>query len=115
MRENIYQNIDQPLNNPLDVAEKPVVKKDRRLVFLSVLIPVIVILILISIIVPLFKKSPRPTATPTPTPTPTVIPDVVNPANIIPSSYQLQFKNIEENLRYNSEILPPQIDPKLGL
>ena len=27
MRENIYQNIDQPLNNPLDVTPKPVIKK----------------------------------------------------------------------------------------
>jgi len=115
MRENIYQNIDQPLNNPLNLAVPLPAKKDRRLVLLFILFLAIVVLLLASIIIPLVRKSPGRITTSPPSPVPTAIPNIVNPANIIPSPYQSQFKSIEENFKYNSEILPPQIDPQLGL
>jgi hypothetical protein len=115
MRENIYQNIDQPLNNPLDIASGSVFKKDRRLILLLILAGIIVVLLITSLVVSLFKKSPRRPVTATPTPTPTIIPPIVNEPNIIPTTYRSQFKTIEDNLKYNPEILPPQIDPQMGL
>ena len=115
MRENIYQNIDQPLNNPLDVTPKPAFKTDRRLILLLILTGIIVVLLITSLIVSLFKKSPRRPITTAPTPIPIVIPTIINEPNTIPTIYQSQLKTIEDNFKYNSEILPPQIDPQLGL
>jgi hypothetical protein len=115
MRENIYQNIDQPLNNPLNLAPEPTIPKDRRFLLLLILFSIIILLLVASLIVSRWKITPHKTITTTPSLTPTAIPTIINQPNIIPAVYQPQFKAIEENLKYNSEILPPQIDPQLGL
>lgn len=120
MEENIYQNIDLVNNNPLQPETKveltflQKLKTDHKIQALVGLSGFTILILLISIIASIFispiKKGDLGTNLPTPIATPTPI----NQANILPTQYQDQFNTIENKLKYNPEILPPQIDLKLG-
>lgn len=120
MEENIYQNIDLVNNNPLQPETKveltfiQKLKTDHKIQALVGLSSLTVIILLVSIIasilIPPVKKENIGSNLPTPISTPTP----VNQANILPPQYQEQFDNIDTKIKYNPEILPPQIDPTLG-
>lgn len=121
MQENIYQNIDLVNNNPLKPETKvqltfaQKLKTDHKVQALVGLSALTVLILLLSIITSIFRTPPikdnlgSNLSTPIPTST------IINQANILPTQYQEQFNNIENKIKYNPEILPPQIDLSLGL
>jgi hypothetical protein len=120
MEENIYQNIDLVNNNPLQPETKvqltfiQKLKTDRKVQILVGLSSVTVLILLISIIASIFIAPPTKDDIGTKLPTPIATPTFINDANVLPSQYQEQFNSIENKIKYNPEILPPQIDVTLG-
>ncbi len=120
MEENIYQNIDLTNNNPLKPEAKPEesfsskLKTDRKIQILVGLSGLTVILLILALIVSFFKNIPKKIDLGDNLPTPVAIPTVINEVNVLPSQYQSQFDTIENKLKYNPEILPPEIDLNLG-
>ncbi len=121
MEENIYQNIDLTTNNPLKPETKvqltfaQKLKTDHKIQILVGLSVFTILLLIISLIVSIFRSPAIKQNIGTNLPTPIATPTFINQANILPSQYQTQFDTIETKIKYNPEILPPQIDLSLGL
>ena len=115
MDEKLYQNIDFPQNNPLDIGEvlpdtsekKPLNPKILLLIILGV---IIFILLLLSIIVTQVRKNQIPA---TPTPVPIVATPTINDS-LIPTQYQENFKNLEKSFEMDPDLPAPQIDITVG-
>lgn len=120
MEENIYQNIDLINNNPLEpetevkLTFRQKLKIDHKIQALVGISALTVLILLLSIIVSIFRTPLIKDNLGGNLPTPIPIPTIINQANILPTQYQEQFDNIENKIKYNPEILPPQIDLNLG-
>lgn len=120
MEENIYQNIDLTNNNPLkpetkvELTFKQKLKTDRKIQILVGLSIFTVLILLVSITISIFRSPINKNKLGNNLPTPIATPTTINQANILPTQYQDQFNQIENKLKYNPEILPPQIDLNLG-
>lgn len=120
MEENIYQNIDLINNNPLQPETKveltfaQKLKTDHKVQALVGLLVFTFLILIISIVVSIFRSPVIKENIGNNFPTPNAIPTLINDANIIPSQYQEQFSLIESKIKYNPEILPPEIDLNLG-
>ncbi len=120
MEENIYQNIDLVNNNPLQPETKveltfiQKLKTDHKIQILVGLASFTVLILLISIIASIFMVPAKKDDFGTKLPTPIATPTFINEANVLPTQYQDQFNTIENKIKYNPEILPPQIDVTLG-
>ena len=120
MEENIYQNIDLTNNNPLQPEAKTEttfvqkLKTDHKIQALVGLSALTVVLLIMAIIVSIFRSPAPKNDIGSNIPTPIATPTFINEANVLPSQYQDQFDTIESKLKYNPEILPPQIDVTLG-
>lgn len=120
MEENIYQNIDLNNNNPLqpetkvELTFKQKLKSDHKLQALVGLSAFTILILFLSIIVSIFKTPVTKEKLGTNLPTPIATPTFINQANVLPAEYQSQFDSIEANIKYNPEIIPPEIDLNLG-
>lgn len=120
MEENIYQNIDLVNNNPLEPEVKPDLsfkarlKTDHKFQILIGLSAFTIFILLVSLIVSIFRTPVKRENIGSNLPTPNATPTIINQANVLPTKYQDQFDTIENKLKYNPEILPPQIDINLG-
>ena len=120
MEENIYQNIDLVNNNPLkpetktELTFKEKLKTDRKIQALVGLAGFTVFILLVSIIASIFVSPTKKGDITTNLPTPIATPTFINQANVLPSQYQAKFDEIDAKLKYNPEIIPPQIDLNLG-
>jgi len=120
MQENIYQNIDLTTNNPLKPETKvqltfiQKLKTDHKIQALVGLSAFTVLILILSIVVSIFRSPVQKSDLGTNLPTPIATPTSINDANILPPQYQDQFNTIENKIKYNPEILPPQIDVSLG-
>lgn len=120
MEENLYQNIDLSTNNPLKPETKvsltfaQQLKTDHKIQLLVGLSAFTIILLILSIIASIVRSPAKHGNLGTNLPTPIAIPTVINDANVLPSQYQDQFDTIDSKIKYNPEIIPPQIDVNLG-
>ena len=117
MDEKLYQNIDLPQNNPLDIPDeiteitekKPLNPKILLLIILGI---IIFILLLLSLIVTQMRnKNPNIQNIPTPIP----VTNMPTPNDsLIPSPYQESFKNLEKSFEEDPDLPAPQIDITVG-
>lgn len=120
MEENIYQNIDLVNNNPLKPEAKvqltfaQKLKTDHKVQALVGLLVFTLLILILSLVVSIFRPPVTRENIGNNFPTPNAIPTFINDANILPSQYQEQFGLIESKIKYNPEILPPEIDLNLG-
>jgi len=120
MQENIYQNIDLNTNNPLKPETKvqltftQKLKTDHKIQALVGLSAFTVLILILSIIVSVFRSPTQKSDIGNNLPTPIATPTSINDANVLPTIYQDQFNTIEIKMKYNPEILPPEIDVNLG-
>lgn len=120
MEENIYQNIDLTNNNPLEpetkveLTFKQKLKTDRKVQILVGLSVFTIFILLLSITVSIIKTPIKRDNLGDNLPTPVATPTIINQANILPTQYQGQFDDIEIKIKYNPEIIPPEIDLNLG-
>jgi len=124
MSEKLYQNIDIPQNNPLnfpqteDVIPNPKKKislSNPKIIILIVLGAIIIILLVTSLVIGLLRQSPpKNISTPTPTSTPSEIPLPTSNNSLVPSIYQVKFKEIEESFSHDIDLEPPVIDTEIG-
>lgn len=120
MEENIYQNIDLTNNNPLEPETKvqltfqQKLKTDYKIQILVGLSIFTILILILSIIASISKTPIKKDNLGTSLPTPIATPTIINQANIIPLQYQQQFDTIESKIKYNPEIIPPEIDLNLG-
>lgn len=118
MEEKIYQNIDIPQNNPLDIEEKNTdisIKKplNPKILLLIILASIIFVLLLLSLIVVQVRKNKSNL----PPAIPTTVPIIVKPTtndSLIPSPYQEQFKQIEQSFSQDPDLPIPQTDTTIG-
>jgi hypothetical protein len=114
---NPYQNIDTPINNPLEIPKEPVKFKlnikDPKIKLLLILGIILIILGILSIIVTITRKKPISTINvPTPTPAITVIPTIKE--SNIPTQFIDKFDQIEKKLQIDEDFSPPQVDTTIG-
>jgi len=120
MEENIYQNIDLINNNPLEpetkveLTFKQKLKTDRKIQILVGLTFFTILILLLSIVISVFRPPVKKENLGQNLPTPIAVPTIINQANILPTQYQSQFDTIENKIKYNPEIIPPEIDLNLG-
>jgi len=111
----IFQNIDTSENNPIQ-AEKPVKTKthlNKKIILLISLASVIIILLIISAIV---SRSRQNTNQSNLNNIPTVTTSSnINQENPIPTQFVEKFNQIEKKLVNTPDLLPPEIDLKMGL
>lgn len=119
MEEKLYQNIDIPQNNPLDIkidSTDNIVKKTiiPKILILIILASIVFVLLLLSLIVTQVRKNTSniPVATPTTIP---ITPIPTNSDSLIPSPYQQSFKEIEQSLSQDPDLPIPQVDTQIGL
>jgi hypothetical protein len=117
MSEIIYQNPDDPQNNPISSSDVKINPKKiklppltPKLIALIILFAIIFILFIISLFIN--QKTPSVPTIPTPTPIPVV---KVTPQPQIPTQYQSQFNQIDELLNQQDIVAPPTVDQDLGL
>lgn len=116
MEEKLYQNIDTPQINPLEVKTEIVPTKKSfspKIILLISLASFIFVLLLISLILSQNQKKQSTIPIPTPTPAPTNT-SIINDS-LIPSPYRLRFKEIEQSLTQDPDLPIPQIDTEVGL
>jgi len=117
MSQIIYQNLDDPQNNPISPSNSKI-KPNKinlppltpKIIALIILFSLIIILFIISLFVN--QKAPSIPTIPTPTPLPVV---KITPQAQIPTQYQTQFNQIDQLLNQQDILTPPQIDQDLGL
>ncbi|MBU1117355.1 hypothetical protein KKD37_00130 [Patescibacteria group bacterium] len=121
MEEKLYQNIDPPQNNPLDIKEpetkevdketkKPINKKYLLLIILG---SVTFVLLLIAIIVTQTRKGNTSKQEIIPTPSKTMDNPVINDS-LIPSPYQEAFQQLDQSFSQDPDLPAPQIDIEVG-
>ncbi len=123
MEEKLYQNIDIPQNNPLEVKEEKIVEEtsinterkplNPKILLLIILGVIIFILLILSLIVTQIRKNPSNLPKVTPTENPIISTPTPNDS-LIPSPYQESFKEINQSLNQDPDLPVPQIDPKIG-
>ncbi|MFA7300957.1 MAG: hypothetical protein WC069_01425 [Candidatus Shapirobacteria bacterium] len=120
MQENIYQNIDLVNNNPLkpetktELTFREKLKTDHKVQTLVGLSVFTVLILVLSLVVSILRPPTTREDIGTNLPTPMATPTYINEANVLPTQYQDQFNTIINKIKYNPEILPPQIDVNLG-
>lgn len=120
MEENIYQNIDLINNNPLKPETKiqltfsQKIKTDHKIQILISLSSFTILILFFSIIISLTQSPTKKHDLSNYSPTPIATPTFINQVNIIPTQYQNQFNTIEQKIKYNPEIYPPEIDLNVG-
>ena len=121
MAEDLYQNIDTQIDNPLQSTELPSEAakpkfnlKDPKIVILTVLGIVLIILVIASLVVTISRKDRSnhvtlPNTTVKESPTPTQV------QSVVPSGYYQQFDTIQKQINTNEDYPPPPIDLQIGL
>lgn len=117
MDEKLYQNIDLPQNNPLNVPQ--VLPNDSekksinpKILLLIILSGIILTLLLLSLIVTQIRNKNSNNSN-IPTPIPIIIIPTPNDS-LIPTAYQESFKNLEKSFEQNPDLPAPQIDITVG-
>ncbi|MGI5840811.1 MAG: hypothetical protein ACOX6N_01120 [Patescibacteria group bacterium] len=122
----LYQNIDQPLENPLSVEEKREnndnisENKIRRylnepkILILTILVLIIIVLSLVAVIIRLTSNhNPQDNNSKTEL-TPTI--STVSPTptqSSIPNQYMESLNKIDTTMNYFEKLMPPQINKEL--
>ena len=120
MDEKIYQNIDTPKINPLEPIDNDLPQSSTAIKIPPKFIPLIAlgIIILILSVAALIVTSKRKSDNHYPAPTPTIeIPTSSETPNdsLIPTIFQVDFKEIDASLNYSPNLPPPEINTSVGL
>lgn len=120
MEEKLYQNIDQPKDNPLEIISEKQTKisLSPKIILLLSLTALIFVLLLISIIVTQSRQSTNRTNSTvniSPSSTPTTNPNSENNYSLIPTIYQNDFQKINNYTSQDLNLPAPQIDTEIGL
>jgi hypothetical protein len=119
MDEKLYQNIDLPQNNPLDITDETsevTTKKplNPKMLLLIILGSLIFVLLLLSLIITRVQKNKSNSTSATPTPVQIVALPSVNDS-LLPSPYQELFRQLEQSFSQDPDLPVPQIDTEIGL
>jgi hypothetical protein len=126
MEEKIYQNFDQPQDNPLEIIPekkiatselKPINKLSLspKITLLIILGAIIFVLFLLSLVITQSRNSANKSTNiiPSITPVPTVTDSNTN-YSLIPSPYQIDFQKINNYSSQDLNLPIPQIDTTVG-
>ncbi|MFA6007674.1 MAG: hypothetical protein WC784_03480 [Candidatus Shapirobacteria bacterium] len=116
MEEKIYQNFDQPQENPLEIVpeKKLKISLSPKIILLIILGSIIFVLLLLSLVVTQTRHSANKTVNIIPTPT-TVTINSDNNNSLIPSPYQSEFQKINNYTSQDLDLPAPQVDTEIGL
>lgn len=120
MEEKLYQNIDTPNENPLEVVNNDLsqapapAKVNPKFIPLMALGAVILILSVIAIAVNSKRKTNNNNLSPTPTINIPIYSEAPNDS-LIPTIFQSDFREIDTSLNYSLNLPPPEIDTSVGL
>lgn len=118
MEEKLYQNIDEPLSNPLDTttASLPQKKKiiEKKIYLLGAVIILSTLLLILALIIStLKKKTPSGQSSVEPTP---FVTSPQGDNSLIPTQFKTRIEDLENSFSSPSnELPPPQIDTTIGL